>query len=153
MKSIAETEGQMPAALNPYRHFYLYAKHWYKRTDVVEDLRVILSNYCGIELQYITKADVYHMMLDIALSLASKNPYLQRNIIDNSSPDEGWKVGYATKSSPRFVTGPAGATLPDYDYQTAFIYACKSFLCLTDRGQFGNLGEPDYTILTKKDKE
>ncbi len=35
--------------LNKFRHFYLYAKHWYKMTDRIEDLQKLVADYTGNE--------------------------------------------------------------------------------------------------------
>lgn len=45
--------------LNPYRHYFLYAKNHYKRDNVFEDLKKIQCDYVGCDLgASITKADI-----------------------------------------------------------------------------------------------
>lgn len=43
---------------NQYSHFYLYAKGWYKRGDMFEDLKVLLGNYSGTDPKHLSKDDV-----------------------------------------------------------------------------------------------
>jgi hypothetical protein len=52
---------------NPYSHFYLYAKYWYKKTDdTIDDLKTILSNYSGTDKKYLSLSDLNNVMLEIA---------------------------------------------------------------------------------------
>lgn len=41
-----------------YRHFYLYAKHWYKTADLVEDLKKITAERCGLDHKKVSVKDV-----------------------------------------------------------------------------------------------
>ncbi len=40
----------------------LYAKSWYKETNTMDDLRTILSVYCGMEKKYISDLDIMNMV-------------------------------------------------------------------------------------------
>jgi len=51
--------------LNPYRHFYLYAKLHYKRTNVITDLKAIVADYCGFYKEDASTNDVIRMLLKI----------------------------------------------------------------------------------------
>jgi len=50
---------------NNNSHFILYAKGWYKITDTMSDLKVIMGEYCGIEPEYITDWDVTERLLKL----------------------------------------------------------------------------------------
>ena len=43
---------------SPDSHIYLYAKGWYKKGDVVEDLKKILGRRSGVNAEYIRKQDI-----------------------------------------------------------------------------------------------
>jgi hypothetical protein len=52
---------------NPYSHFYLYAKNWYRKSDdVIFDLKNILSNYTGVDFKYLSERDVRVILLEIS---------------------------------------------------------------------------------------
>jgi len=52
---------------NSDRHFYLYAKYWYKRDNMIEDLRRIVAFRCGIDVEYIRKRDVFSILYRVAI--------------------------------------------------------------------------------------
>lgn len=40
-------------------HILLYAKNWYKESgNIIEDLKVLLAKYAGLDLEYITDRDI-----------------------------------------------------------------------------------------------
>lgn len=45
-----------------HRHFYLYAKGWYKKTNIIEDLKILVSNYSGIDNNYISEEDIINIL-------------------------------------------------------------------------------------------
>ena len=45
--------------LNSKRHFYLYAKGWYKKTDILQDLKVICGTYSGLDPNDIKLGDIF----------------------------------------------------------------------------------------------
>ena len=51
--------------MNPYTHFYLYAKGWYVKNDLKNDLLTILADYCGMEKKYVAERDLRSVMLEI----------------------------------------------------------------------------------------
>ena len=44
-----------------YNHLILYAKKHYKRGDVIQDVRVILAERCGLEVEQVSDDDVWQM--------------------------------------------------------------------------------------------
>ncbi len=51
---------------NPDRHFYLYAKHWYVRNNILEDLRKIVHFRCGAaESIRINDSDVVIVLIGV----------------------------------------------------------------------------------------
>ena len=61
---------------NTYSHIYLYAKCWYKRTNALEDLKIILAARTAIEPRFIRKQDVLREVAYCAFESinASGNP-------------------------------------------------------------------------------
>lgn len=51
----------MPA---DYNHLILYAKHWYKRSDLMTDLKIILGERCAIEPEHMTENTVWELCVD-----------------------------------------------------------------------------------------
>ena len=47
------------------RHFYLYAKGHYVKTDVVEDLKTLVSKRCMLEKKYITENNILSSLLPL----------------------------------------------------------------------------------------
>lgn len=52
----------MEKELNGYRHFFLYAKGWYRQTDLIDDLKTIISDRCMVEKQYVTNESIYSVL-------------------------------------------------------------------------------------------
>jgi len=42
-----------------YPHFWLYAKCWYKRGDLIEDTKRLVANYCGGNRQHVSLRDCF----------------------------------------------------------------------------------------------
>ena len=55
----------MENKLHEYRHFILYAKRWYTRNDVIEDLKTILENYCEVDRIQFNKEDLIMIFVSI----------------------------------------------------------------------------------------
>jgi hypothetical protein len=56
-----------PIKGNEFSQFYNYAKYWYKKSDdVVADLKIILSNYCGMKPEHLSLSDLNIILLEIA---------------------------------------------------------------------------------------
>jgi len=126
-----KTEG-----FNSERHFYLYAKNHYKKTDTLEDLKKILGVWCGVDPEHITKTDIVRKLLSIAHPhLKSESKFL--DFIKYLEPDYLWAF-------PMYIK-EAGS---EYDFQRAVIHGCLSILALTRVDEIdGSLGEADSNIL------
>jgi len=78
------------------KHYFLYAKGWYKKTDLWEDLKIIQSNYCNIDSKYITKNDIIQKLLDIAVDIMFLNSNDSKrqviSFITRCNITEYWKV-------------------------------------------------------------
>lgn len=121
--------------LNQYRHWYLYCKGWYKKTDIIEDLKVIQSHWCGIEKVHLTEYDILSVMMTIVHKhIHSKNDFFR--FIDNS-----------LKGNVRFVGGSEND-----DQIRRMILSAKSIIGMAKKEDIdGELGEPDFNILPKRE--
>ena len=100
----------------------LYAKNWYKRTDLIKDLKKCLTGD-GYSSKCFTKHNVMRLLIS-ALEQTS-NPHYKRSttILESISPSECWKYGYYTKDHTWVEDH---VTAPDYDLDTAIILYCLS---------------------------
>lgn len=64
------------------RHITLYAKTWYPKNELMEDLRIIISIISGIEKKYISAGNVYGVVMDT---------FLRLSIHENNRTDIFWK--------------------------------------------------------------
>jgi hypothetical protein len=134
---------------NADSHFYLYAKGWYKRTDVVEDLKVLQGKYCGIDPKYIDINDILHKLLSLVYPVLAKHPDNDSafiHFISGLFPSSTWQVGYDHNSVAYYSEDRS--KLPPYQLEMALIYKCLSVLKLTRvRDIPEGLDEPDESIL------
>ena len=119
-------------------HIYLYAKNWYKKTNVIEDLKILYGKRNGLEPEHISTNNI----LDCLFNLAAKHlkgPRDMSAFISDISPDNYWKIS-------RFGDEP-------WDYWKAVISKCLSVLSLIRVDEIENgLDEPDFTLLPKSEK-
>ena len=52
--------------MNPDSHIVLYAKHYYKIGDVMDDLKVLVSHRSGVAKKHISDWDVFLTVFNIA---------------------------------------------------------------------------------------
>lgn len=121
--------------MNSYRHFYLYAKHWYKRTDVVEDLKLLIQERSLIDPVHLSVRDVIDNLEGLAWNYITKSgnpPHFFREFVFDMFPDNRWKHG-GDKEDSQEVT------------------LIKKILSMMSIEQVKNidgaLGEPDPNIL------
>jgi hypothetical protein len=134
-------------------HFYLYAKSHYKKSDILEDLKIIQSKYCGCR---VTKFEAIEHIVSMVGKFLEKRPSLFIDFLEYVSPSNSWKVGYTHNLSNNNYNP---INYPIYDYYTALAYASLSILrnlSVTDIEEVEKgmtLGEPDFNIfpMFKKD--
>lgn len=113
--------------LNPYRHYYLYAKGWYKKSkNIINDLKKIQSNYSGVAPEYLTIDDIITVINEIIYPIIKTSEY----------------------SFNRLISVTINST--HKDKLLAYIKACLQEIESTNLTQFGNLGLPDGSILESK---
>ena len=50
-----------------YNHLLLYAKGWYQRGDIIEDVKKILGHRCGIDPKHMPNRDVWEQLVSAFL--------------------------------------------------------------------------------------
>lgn len=129
--------------MNPLRHYYLYAKHHYERSDdIFKDLKHVHAQWCGLLPQYIEEADVIVKLLELAYVhiKSCSDDYMFISFIRDIQSQEAWKVGSKKKSVANWET--------DEDYYLRVTRKCLSVLRFTDKDQWPfELGEADPEVL------
>jgi hypothetical protein len=133
--------------LNPYRHFYLYAKHYYQEGDVWADLQAILSEYTGIEPQYVHRRDILEVLLEATMPhlVGPGNDQSRfcklRGFLVHLHPASAWKINLKETDN----------------YETRLVGWCLSTLRLTivfkDGEDILRLGKADPNVLPLKQTE
>lgn len=124
--------------LNPYRHYFLYAKNHYKRTDVFEDLKKIQCDYVGCDLSAsIAKSDI------IRVTTRAIQPILCKRYPD---PIEKYQ---------EFLFEYGKVYLGNFQYEEcqlsdAMILANLGIMMSSTIDEIeGSLGEADFNLLAK----
>lgn len=118
---------------------YLYAKGWYKTTDVISDLKVIYGLRNGIDPEYISIVNILDCLLHLTAKHITKSEYFLREFIADISP-------YAFKR--RFYKDEV------YEFNKAVIEKCLSILSLTLLSDIPEgLDDPDPSVLPLKEKK
>lgn len=78
---------------NSDSHFYLYAKGHYQRDDSIEDLKILLGEYCGTEPSYLSVDDVLSKMVSLVHKEFSKDytEYKFTEFMSDILPRNRWK--------------------------------------------------------------
>lgn len=124
---------------NQNTHIYLYAKNWYKKGNIIDDLSIIFSHRSGIEKQYISKTDIIIVLSNI-VSFHMQQGDFKRNFLDfinDLSPHSSWKFNEQN-----------GIKEPKYDFYDQLIKKCLLVIGFTSIDNIpGRLGNPDKNIL------
>ncbi len=116
--------------MNAYRHFFLYAKNWYKRTDLESDLRILCNDLTGHNfnnLNDIARITFNAVKPILDIQRISTEKYLIELLDHHSRKD---------LMSNEYVN-PLIATIRTNLY---FMAHCMNFEC-------GDLGEPNFNLL------
>jgi hypothetical protein len=107
------------------RHIYLYAKYWYQRTNILDDLRKIVSVRCAFPLEHTTKRDVEEILLDIVYDIFERE-------------------GFSRYGFTQFIRDCG---------KNSVIDTCLSFIAVSEMSTFEiDLGKPDPNVLPFKSK-
>jgi hypothetical protein len=121
--------------INPNTHIYLYAKGHYQKTDnVIDDLKLIISNRNKIPIEHISKIYVINILLKITyfhISNKFNSISLFSDFVISLAPENHWKI-----SSKKL------------EIHEAIIYKCLSILRSVKVVDMPDtLGNPDPDIL------
>jgi len=130
------------------KHVTLYAKNWYKKTDIWEDVKKCLE------------ADGYTPfsqkdILIIIISNVSKFLFERKNfdittytreLVEYTCSKECWRTSYYHNKS-NWVKEEDLKILPDYDYDVAVLYFFLFKLWLADLDELDGLPKPDKSVL------
>jgi len=127
----------------------LYAKNWYKRTDVIEDLKKVLEadDYTPdnkFDIANILIANVGKLFSDKSITDA------MMELVNGVSPQNCWKSGYYTKD---FYLKKSDEVLPEYDYYTAVIYFFLSKLAHSTIDKLDGLPKANKKVLPLRTKK
>ena len=122
-----------------YNHIFLYAKSWYKRADLIDDIQTILSERSACDKQYYSPPIIVEMLTTIAL------PYLRPLQIE-----ELIKValGISLRCRGSGSIGNLGLRIKE---TIEYLIGQLSIISVKENGKFIlNLGEPDPSVLELK---
>ena len=120
----------------------LYAKSWFKRTEVVQDLSKLISVRNGVDIKWYNKKNISGILLSIVEEYIPVNRL--KDIIIDLDPTNSLGI---LKRQDRL-----------YDFHVALIEACLSQLSILQTKEIVDdkfvdlieLDEPDYSILPKR---
>ena len=119
-------------------HIILYAKGWYERTDIVEDLKILIGKRNHIEPQYISKNEIIRNLLHIIEELPNEVKDFRMTLSEFISDIDPKNLKF------RLIN-------EDYDFDIAVITKCLSVLSLIkiydNKTEIYPLDEPDENIL------
>lgn len=112
----------------------LYAKGWYQKNDLFEDLK---KTFKADGYQPSFKSDIIQIMVNEITPVICKDiKSFTFDLLSDLHPLNTWKVGYNTQGSI------------NYNFEDAVIHLFLSRLRSMDKDQIGDV-EPDYNILPK----
>lgn len=113
-----------------YRHIFLYAKNWYKKTDTIEDMKKLVSEYTGVPLEHVLVEDIILVLSHILDNYPrySKPSTFIRRLLEHERFSK-W--------------GKEDKTMRDH-----IISVSLSIIAFTDVGEIPfELGDPDPDVL------
>lgn len=129
------------------RHYYLYAKGWYKQSDLLTDLKKIQSIYCGLAPEHITTGDVLGILTGMAYPKLKESEHAFNDFISLILPSNTWRTGVVLVEN---VVG----SIPDEDIALCIIGACLNIMMKEDVKDIPfELGKPDPDVLPLKEKQ
>lgn len=75
-------------------HVYLYAKDWYKKTDIISDLKILIGLRSGLKTEDVRVEDIIIVLTDEIKHYLKEDGNLLLNIINDIHPANVWRLGY-----------------------------------------------------------
>lgn len=138
----------MTEQTNPNTYIFLYAKHWYKESDIEMDLKIIIGEAYCLEPLLLSMTDIAEFLIHITIkqilhsgtdSKDHKDTISRKffELIWDTHPQNRWKVGGHEEES----------------FELGIIRKCLSILRLTSVKDIDNLGKADPNLLPLKNKD
>lgn len=130
---------------NPDTHIYLYAKGFYEKSDLYQDLKTIIGYRSCIEPEYISQTDIVLVLIDIVQYHLQQGNFKGNflDFINGISPHSSWK--FSDSNNSKFDKPNESIK---YDFYDQLIKKCLSNLRLTNIDNIpGKLGKPNPEIL------
>lgn len=115
-------EANSESTYNSLSHFILYSKGWYKRGDLMDDMKTLMSEYTGIRKEYISESDLFCVLTEATFDyiVISGNPLLEFQHYTKNLKERGWISACLSVLSQARVSGmnicePDPNILPLYD--------------------------------------
>lgn len=137
-----------------FRHIWLYAKRKYDRTDLMDDLKILIGEETGMPFAAVSKTDVVKVLAQIVAPLILESPqaehafedFIIRMYEDQKRIREGWDVMRAPHEDREFVEL---GWRPLVEGMLNIIMLTETFV---DGRMKYNLGPPDSKALEKYGK-
>jgi len=122
-------------------HCALYAKFWYKKTNLIEDIKKCIAADMNFDVEYVTLNDI----ISILTLKLSRFHYLYLNqgvgqftldLYNHTDPKNTWKVGYYHKDNDKKSTN-------EYSREEAIIHYFMSQMRQMEKKDFINDLVPD----------
>ena len=119
--------------MNSYRHFFLYAKNWYKQTDLESDLRILCNDWNGCsnatlwDMQNITLNGIKEIMPKRHIDIEKFCTYLE---------EQSRISFFGTDRYPLVIS---------------LIRTNLYIMRFTEKDLLGDLGEPNYNLLPESE--
>lgn len=127
----------------------LYAKGWFKKTDVLEDLKPLVAEAYLLPVEDMNASSIRDAMLHIATEFELINPDNFNRFMDDISPENFYR--YTVNWSISHMCSPH----PDYDYNTAVIRTVLSRLaqlkCMNGNERLILFKRPNFELLPRNE--
>lgn len=113
------------------RHIILYTKNWYKKTNLIDDLKIIICNEVRSKPEYLLVGDILYWVEKVYFEIFNKQQI-------------------------EFHFGNLFKYKETLNPESFIEFVCEkiAYVKVRDGEQLAlDLGEPDYTILPKYDKK
>lgn len=132
-----------------YPHFWLYAKHWYKQENLIEDSKKLVANFCGGDRKHITLNDCFSLWMSTfeeatrycKVSEADYRKVLE-NIWNRANPESVLARIYTPQSIEVTIIESIVSVL-----STVAVRESKLFNPDADETLFIEFGKPDSNVL------
>ena len=76
--------------INPYSHFYLYAKGHYIKSDIHSDLKNIMAEFTGIDQSLVKTIDIINVLANVVYHHINKQKFF--NLINDLCFGNQWII-------------------------------------------------------------